>query len=48
MENKSSPIDKIKVLENSVNELKSIINNFINKKLSGEQFHPLKVILGYL
>lgn len=32
MENKSSPIDKIKVLENSVNELKSIINNFINKK----------------
>jgi hypothetical protein len=32
MENKSNPIDKIKVLENSVNELKSIINNFINKK----------------
>jgi len=32
MENKSSPIDKIKVLENSVNELKSIINNYIDKK----------------
>jgi len=32
MENKSNPIDKIKVLENSVNELKSIISQFIKKK----------------
>ena len=32
MEHKSNPIDKIKVLENSVNELKSIISQFIKKK----------------
>ena len=32
MEKKSNPIDKIKVLENSVNELKAIISEFINKK----------------
>lgn len=32
MEKKSNSIDKIKVLENSVNELKAIISEFINKK----------------
>ena len=32
MEKKSNPIDKIKILENSVNELKAIISEFINKK----------------
>jgi hypothetical protein len=32
MENKSNPIDKIKILENTVNELKSVIGEFINKK----------------